>query len=377
MLKVRNNFTYNKNTLLPLFSAEIAYFVLMKHRAIVLLLLLPFSSLAQMGGNTAYKFLNLPFSARVASIGGTAISICDNDVNLAVLNPSLLNPTMHNHIGMSYVNYFSDINYGYATYARKFDKIGTFSAGAQFVNYGKFLMTDNTGAVTGEFKAADEAFNISYGRQIDSMFSVGASMKFVYSALESYYSSGMAFDVAATYNNSARFFSAALVLKNIGGFQIKKYTTDNKEPFPYEIQFGISKKPKHMPFRFTFTGQHLQKWDLTYEDPNNPTPTVDPLTNEPIKQNKAKIFGDKLMRHVVVGGELLLTKNFNLRIGYNYMRRKDLAVDTRKGTVGFCWGFGFRIYKFHLSYGRAAYHLAGPSNHFTLGLSLADFYSKK
>lgn len=345
--------------------------------SVIGLCFLALSSHAQIGGNTAYKFLNLPFSARAASLGGTAISIAEDDINLAIMNPSLLSPVMHNHIGMSYVNYFTDVNYGYATYARHFAKTGTFSAGAQFVNYGKFLQTDNTGVVMGEFTAKDQAFNIGYGRQLDSLFSVGASMKFVYSALETYYSSGMAFDAGITYNKRSRFFSAALVVKNFGGFQIKKYREGNKEPFPYEIQFAISKKPKHMPFRFTFTGQHLQKWDLTYEDPNNPTPTVDPLTNEPIKQNKTKIFGDKLMRHVLVGGELLLTKNFNIRIGYNYMRRKDLAVDTRKGTVGFNWGFGFKIYKFHLSYGRAAYHLAGPSNHFTLGLGLNDFYSKK
>jgi len=334
-------------------------------------------SFSQIGGNSAYKFLNLPFSARVASLGGTVVSIVDADINLAVTNPALLSPAINNHLGLSYVNYLADINYGYATFAHTFEKVGTFSAGAQFVNYGTFLQTDNAGNVIGEFKAADEAFNVGYGRQIDTTFSVGAAMKFVYSSLETYYSSGIAFDLGATYNRPSRFFSAALVVKNIGGFQLKKYREDNKESFPYEVQFGISKKPKHMPFRFTLTGKHLEKWDLTYEDPANPVPTVDPLTNEPIKQNRAKIFGDKLMRHVGVGGELLLSKNFNIRIGYDYVRRKEMAIDTRKGTVGFNWGFGFRIYKFHLSYGRSSYHLAGPSNHFTLSMALADFYSKK
>ena len=45
--------------------------------------------------------------------------------------------------------------------------------------------------------------------------------------------------------------------------------------------------------------------------------------------------------------------------------------------VGFSWGFGIKISKFHFSYGRATYHLAGGSNHFSLSTNLSDFYHKK
>ena len=40
---------------------------------------------------------------------------------------------------------------------------------------------------------------------------------------------------------------------------------------------------------------------------------------------------------------------------------------------GFSWGFGIRISKFHLNYGRASYHLAGASNHFSITTDLSSF----
>jgi len=73
----------------------------------------------------------------------------------------------------------------------------------------------------------------------------------------------------------------------------------------------------------------------------------------------------------------MLTKNFFLRAGYNYQRRKELKIPEKRGATGFSFGFGFRIYKFHISYGRAVYHLAGPSNNFSVSMDLNSFYTKK
>jgi hypothetical protein len=333
-------------------------------------------SFSQSGGKSTYQFLNLPFAARTAALGGNAISTKDDDINLSLQNPSLLDSSMHNKLALNYINYFTDVNYGYTAYARHFKNIGTFSGGVQFLNYGKFTAADETGLITGQFKAADYSLNLSYARAIDSTFSIGGTLKTIYSVLEQYTSVGSAIDIAATYYNKKRLFTAAAVIKNIG-IQWKPYRPGNREPLPFEMQLGVSKKLQKAPLRFSLIGQHLEIWNMTYEDPANPTLTADPLTGETIKQNKAKIFGDKLMRHVTVGTEFLLTKNFNIRLGYNYLRRQELKVDTRPGMIGFSFGVGFKISKFNLSYGRAAYHLAGASNHFSITTNLSDFYSKK
>jgi hypothetical protein len=40
-----------------------------------------FYSSAQLGGNSIYSFINLSTSARIAALGGTFISVSDNDPN--------------------------------------------------------------------------------------------------------------------------------------------------------------------------------------------------------------------------------------------------------------------------------------------------------
>lgn len=333
-----------------------------------------FSS-GQTGGSSTYNFLKIPLPARVASLGGNLISVKDGDINLAPGNPSLLDSSMNNKAALNYVNYFTDINYADVLFARHFRKTGTFSAGVSYVNYGKFTQADDNGVITGEFNAGDYALNLGYGRPIDSTFSVGANLKTVYSVYSAYTSAGSAIDLAATYHSQKKRVALAAVIKNIG-WQWKPYVKGNREPLPFEIQLGLSKKLKHAPFRFSIIAQHLEKWDLTYEDPADLSAT-DPLTKEVKEKTKLKKFGDKTMRHFIFGTELLLTKNFHVRAGYNYRRREELKTNTTPGMAGFSFGFGLKISKFQLSYGRAVYHLAGPSNHLSIGSSLSDFYSKK
>ena len=338
---------------------------------------------AQVGGSAIYEFLNLSNSARTTSMAGAPISVRDQDLNLALANPALLDSTMTNQLAVNYTKYLPDvnINYGFVSYAKHFNNIGTFDAGIQYVNYGQFRETDATGAQIGTFTASDYAFNLGYGKVIgkpdsSKLLSVGGNLKFIYSDLFTYTSTGVAADVAANYYNARHNFSASLILRNYGR-QLTDYYNGNPEPLPFEVLAGISFKPKHAPFRISLTGTHLQSWDLTYIDPANPPLTTDPLTGQPIKQNQYKIFGDKLMRHLLFGGEVLLSKNFQIRFGYDYERRQEMMVDSRRGMVGWAFGFGFRIYKFHLSYGHSVYSIAGGSNTFSITTNLNEFYSRR
>ena len=49
---------------------------------------------AAIGGNYVYQYLNIPSSARVASLGGTYITVKDDDINCGMQAPSLLNSEM-------------------------------------------------------------------------------------------------------------------------------------------------------------------------------------------------------------------------------------------------------------------------------------------
>lgn len=346
--------------------------------ALLLFLSLYFISSAQTGGNSTYDFLNLNASARIAAMGGNLISVKDDDLNLFSQNPAALNPAMHNQLAVNYVPYFSSINYGYAAYAMNFDSVpGTFAVGVHYVNYGRFTKADETGQVLGEFSAGEFALNLGYAHQFgkDSMFSVGGNLKTIISSMESYNSWGMGLDLGGTYQ-SKKGFTASLVLKNIGA-QFQAYTKGNSEPLPFEIQVGISQQLAHLPFRFSIIAHNLQKPNLRYEDPDNSGPSVDPLTGE--VEKKKKYIGDKIMRHFIFGGEFSPGKRkiFSLRVGYNYMRRQELKVESRPGTMGFSWGVGLKISKFRFNYARAAYHLAGASNHISISTNISDFHRKE
>ena len=330
---------------------------------------------AQIGGNSTYSFLNLSNSARITAMGGHAFAIQDNDINLALVNPSLINEAMNNHLSFSFVDYFADINYGYALYSKTFKKVGSFTGGAQYLNYGKFVLADETGQNLGNFTAADYCMNIGWGKSLDSTFSIGANLKGIYSKLEKYSSSGVAVDVAGTYNNPKNNFTASLLFSNIGR-QIKPYTEGNYERLPFEIQIGLSKRLKHVPFRLSVVATHLEKFDLTYESSVGVTPSVDPLTNEPTSPQRVSDIADKVMRHFVFGGEMLLSKNLNFRLGYNYQRRKEMKIESKGSTVGFSWGFGLRISYFQFSFARSKQHLSNSPNTLTITTNLSNFIKK-
>lgn len=325
-----------------------------------------------MGGNNTYEFLNLTSSARVSALGGNQIAVKDDDLFLGIENPALLNKEMDNKLAMTYVGYLADISYGVAHYGKHFEKAGTFQLGVKYIDYGSFTETDQAGNEIGSFTAGEYAFVLGYGRELDSNFSIGANLKTIYSSFYDYNSIGLAADVGLTYALSGKGLTVSLLAKNIGR-QLSTYVENQeKEDLPFEIQLGVSKRLEKVPIRFGFIFQHLQQWDLQYDNPNdNRESSI--LTDANEQEEKEPGFFDNLGRHIIFNAEFLLTENFNIRFGYNYLRRAELKIDEQLGTVGISWGVGMRISKFHLSYGRSAYHQAGSTNTFSVSTRLSDF----
>ena len=337
------------------------------------LLLFPLLMVAQKGGESTYSFLGLTNAAKVAALGGELVSLMDDDINLIFHNPSLLTPQMHNHLNLNYVNYFAGVNYGYASYAYHRDRIGNFAAGIHYVNYGTFERTDELGESLGTFRASEYAMNLFYSRAIiDTFLTAGINLKPLYSSLENYNSLGIALDAGITYHHPRTLTTVAVVVKNLGT-QFTTYAGE-REKVPFELQAGITQGLAHAPFRFNITFQNLERWDLTYEEPGQESNNI---LGEEVKQSGFDIFGDKLMRHMVFGVEFLFGKNFHVDLGYNYKRRQEMKVNARPGMVGFSWGFGFKVSKFHIAFGRASYHLAGGTNHFSLTTNLSEFYRRQ
>ena len=319
---------------------------------IIFIFLFCFHLKAQTGGDNTYEFLNINHSAFAAATGGITISQSHGDLSLPYFNPALLTTGMRKNLTLSYSRYFADINYGYAAWAFGHGTRDNYAAGLSYINYGSFTKADESGNITGTFKAAEYAFNLIYSRQLDSLFVIGIDIKPVLSHLERYFSAGICADIGVTYTNPDMLLSAGFVIKN-AGFQLKTYTGENNELLPFEIQAGLTKGLSHAPFRFTLTLRHLEKFDLTY----------DYDTSDDVSSESA---GENILKHLVFGLELLPSKNFWAGAGFNYQRRAEMRTVAKTGTAGLSWGFGFNGKAFTFAYGRDTYHLTGSANHFTI-----------
>ena len=330
---------------------------------------LNFDTLAQTGGRNTFEFLNLPASARASALGSNLLSINDNDISLIYTNPSLINPALHNSISLSFVDFYSDISYGYATYARSFSQTGTFAGTMQYINYGTFTQADPTGQQQGTFTASEVSLNLGWGRQLDTNFSIGANIKGIYSSFETYNASGLAVDVAGSWIIPEERISISLIARNIG-LQLTQYRPGSREPLPFDLALAFSKRLEHVPLRFSIVVNNLHKWDLTYEDPL--LIKKDPLSGEQKKTSGLKGIPDKVMRHIVFGAEFQPVRALSLRLGYNYQRRQQLKVESSMSTVGFSWGLGLRINKFQFNYARSNDHLAGAPNFISIATNFTD-----
>ncbi|MFW6275815.1 MAG: hypothetical protein ACOC2M_04195, partial [bacterium] len=153
-----------------------------KYYLIIIFILSVIAGRAQIGGESTYQFLELTNSARVAALGGTQVALTDTtDLNLPFHNPSLLHRGMNNTVLVNYINYFADIIYGYASYARHFEGIGNFGLGMHFINYGDFKEATEEGDLSGNyFNAAEYSLNMIYSSHYKRL-SYGANLKPIFS----------------------------------------------------------------------------------------------------------------------------------------------------------------------------------------------------
>ncbi len=193
---------------------------------------------------------------------------------------------------------------------------------------------------------------------------MGASLKFINSSIAAFNSNALALDVGGVFIHPKRQLSIGLAFKNIG-FVLNDYSETSSAEIPFDVQAGVTFKPKFMPFRFSFTGYNLTQGDVSYFDPNSIDQEEEPGTFE------------NIFRHVNIGAELLLSKNINVRFGYNHLVRQELKLEDTAGGAGFSFGLMFRIRAFEFSYARCGYHAAGGSNSFSITANTNTFLKKR
>jgi hypothetical protein len=346
----------------------------LKSRLLIIFIATAAFAAAQVGGTRAYRFLEIPMTARAAALGGNSMAIWGDDINLIHSNPAALNKYMHNQSGFSYCSYVGDVNLFHASYAHRIKDYGTAAVSMQAMNYGTFQGYDEYGNKTAAFRAADYCLNLYYSKSFaDTSFQVGAALKTFFSQYDIYSAVGNAVDLGITYHTPKELV-ISLAVKNVG-IVWKDFTGNSNDPLPADVQLGMSQKVTKAPFRLFFVYDHLLKWNVSYVSPVDTTGKYSSFSTSSDTRDstgfqkfsaQAGSFAGNFLRHLTVGTEILFSKNFNVRVAYNFRRQSEMAIPERRGINGFSFGFGFRVKRFGFSYSFSKLAFPGNSSIFSI-----------
>jgi long-subunit fatty acid transport protein len=305
---------------------------------VVLSLLVPCIALGQSTGT--YDFLRLEAGARVAALNGTSVSLT-NDPNLLFSNPASLSTLSRRSASVGYLKHLLDVNSGNLSYGQSIGDYGFVGGGILFVDYGSMDKTDELFNVLGTFGARDLAVVGGWGYGLNENASIGASLKFIYSSIADYSSTGLALDIGALYQLPEERITLGASILNLGT-QLSTYA-GAREKLPLDMTIGMSIQPKGLPAVLSLNFHKLNEADNGFFS---------------------------RFAQFSVGAEFLLSENIQLRAGYNNERRTDLKLGTSSGLAGFAFGGGVRVSDYLVDYAFTSYGAIGGLHRVSLGMTL-------
>lgn len=319
---------------------------------------------------SSYDFLLKETNARTAALGGINNSLRDGDPSLVFGNPASANAKMAQNGSFTINPSFAKIVQYNVSYADSIGKIGNVYGGIQFLNYGNLKQTDNTGLVLGDFTASQYAITLGTSQKKGN-FNLGIGVKWIGFQVASYQSNAAALDLGVHYQHPTKQFQFGMVVKNLG-FRLKSLYADQKMPLPFNIQASISYKLEHMPLRVSASAFYLQETDIQYLDPNAPGT----LDANGIEVKPTKKISEQIARHLCIGGEFLLHRNFNILFGYNHLRRKELRPTTGAGMTGFSLGFAVITKSLRIGYSYSGWQPELGQHFISLNLNFKNWFTK-
>lgn len=315
-----------------------------------LLIFLTLHVLAQEGRN-AYSFLEVPTSSHAFALGGTNITIIDDDLTMVDQNPGLLGAEIESQVSFNYMHYLGSSNFAGVKYGMASGERGAWAIGIQYLGYGSMQQTEPDGTIVGSFSPQDVVFSGTYAHDFTERLRGGINVKMIYSNYEQYSAIALATDLGINYYNEERDMSLSLVVKNLGG-QIKRFD-DAYDRLPIDIQLGWMQRLGKSPFQLSITATHLTKWNLPYWARE----TKNGIETEVLKDN----FGSNLFRHLIFGLQYSLSDKFYIGLGYNHKMKTDMSTYQRNFLSGFSVGVGFKAKAFAFGISYAQPHKAGSS----------------
>ena len=318
-------------------------------------------SFAQTGGSHTFDFLNLNASTPITALGGIQIATAPdsgavNDVHAFLNNPALNGRYLDRQVSLTYKPYFADVKFAALSYSQFVNRVGHLGINVSYLDYGEFSGFDPTGGATGDFSASSYAITLNYAHRMEP-FQLGSNLKLATSSIAGLRATGILLDMGGVYRHPSRDLTVALTINNVG-FLLSDYAASEGSRLPTDARLGIAFKPQYMPFRFYLTGYRLWK-NFAAFDPDGTVGTV-----------------GKIARHLSFGGALLLSRSFQVQVGYNHLTKSTLQLQQMSGGAGLSFGSTFRTQAFRVDVSRAVYHVSGAFNQFSLSADLNQLFFK-
>jgi hypothetical protein len=311
---------------------------------------------AQIGGSNTYQFLELSPSPRHMALGTWTSTLSTYSIHGSLANPALVSDSIQGQVVLNYQPYFAGINRGTAATVIGLKEGRSILVDTRFVHYGTFDETNAFGEITGEFSGNEVAVGVAYAHYFPSKnIFVGARLNFISSTLAEYNSTGFTTDFGVFHSSPSSNYRFGLVARNIGS-QFSTYDSV-KESLPFSLSFAVSNALEYLPLRWHLSINHLQNWNLAYNNPNQQqTDFEGGLVVGDLN------FFDEFVKHLAFGAELFPERAFSIQIGYNFLRSAELSISEVRSFSGLSFGFGINLRKFRFNYSHARFSAAGNTN---------------
>ncbi|MCZ4242987.1 type IX secretion system outer membrane channel protein PorV [Pedobacter punctiformis] len=323
---------------------------------------------------TAVPFMLITPDARAGAMGDAGVAV-PGDVNSASINPAKL-AFLDKPYGFS-ISYspwlkslVPDINLAYLGGFYKLDDRNTIGASLRYFSLGQIQLTDINQQDLGISSPNELAFDVTFARTFGKEFSLGSSVRYIYSNLASgqFSSTGqvhagnaLAVDIAGLYKTSTMMFGKNMILSagaNISNIGTKMSYSDGGANFFLPTNFklgGASTIAIDDLSTFTLAldfNKLLVPTQPIYDSNNNIISGKDPNRSVP-----AGIFGsfsdapggfNEELKEVGIstGLEYWYNQQFALRAGYNY--QNPMKGDSRYFTLGA--GLKYNVFNIDFAY---------------------------
>jgi len=280
-------------------------------------------------GTAGFQFLKNHTGARSAGMAGALVAVAP-DMSAISCNPAGIALLSQRTGSFSYLNHLLDFNAGHVGYLQPGVGPGSIAAGITYMDYGSFDRRDKDNQDLGEFGAGSIAFTGAYAMQPLPNLYAGAGLKYIRASIDDYSSDAVALDGGLLYRIPAQELAIGVSFANFG--KVLNPFISGKDPLPTVFRFGFSKKLAHLPLLLS-----AQLYKYSDEE-----------------------------WHGALGGELTLTENIFLRLGYDQSGREMHVDQSGDSFAGAALGLGAVWREFQIDYAISSMGALGVLNRFTL-----------